>query len=296
MTGMSNYSADNFLNYICGQTPEAALPSVWMALMTAVDTDAGTGGTEVSGGAYARVQVAGSVAATAAFTTASPNITMTANPGWVVPGMNVYDTTVTPAPGVQIGTVSTYVGTALVLTANAAHASQGTTDNLVFSAFSAATGSAPSTITNGSAITFPQATLSWGTVIAFELRDAVTAGNLLLWDFLGNFPWLPVYVTSASPGLITTHAHGYANGDPVIFTTEYMGTAPTFSQSNFTPASGSALIVANSLTDTFSVTNGGTAVNTSATGGGAVRKIVQQSIPSGVTASFAAAALVASGA
>ena len=55
---------------------------------------------------------------TAAFVTTSPNITMVANPGAVTPGMSVYDTT-TAKP---VGTVLTYTGTALVLTANAANA------------------------------------------------------------------------------------------------------------------------------------------------------------------------------
>lgn len=58
------------------------------------------------------------LATTAAFTTASPGITMVANPGTVVPGMTVYDTTTSQ----QIGTVSSYLGTSLVLTANAAQA------------------------------------------------------------------------------------------------------------------------------------------------------------------------------
>jgi hypothetical protein len=42
----------------------------------------------------------------------------------------------------------------------------------------------------------PQATASWGTVIAFALYDA-SSGNLLLWDYLGNFAWLPATVSSA---------------------------------------------------------------------------------------------------
>jgi hypothetical protein len=69
-----------------------ALASRYLALFTAAPTaDAGTGGTEVSG-TYARVQVAGALAA--AFTTSSTTITMgSANPGWVVAGMNVYDVT-----------------------------------------------------------------------------------------------------------------------------------------------------------------------------------------------------------
>jgi hypothetical protein len=34
---------------------------------------------------------------------------------------------------------------------------------------------------NGTAITFPQATANWGTVVAFGIFDANTAGNLLYW-------------------------------------------------------------------------------------------------------------------
>jgi len=58
------------------------------------------------------------LATTAAFVATSPNITMVANPGSVTPGMSVYDIT-TSKP---VGTVLTYTGTALVLTANAANA------------------------------------------------------------------------------------------------------------------------------------------------------------------------------
>ena len=195
MTGLTNYTADNLLNYVSGQIPEPTLPSVYIALFTVVGTDAGTGFTEVSGGSYARVQVAGALAATASFTTSSPNITMTSNPGWVVPGMTVYDTTNSQA----IGTVLTFSGTALVLVGNAAHASSGSTDSLTFSAFSNGTGTSPSSITTSAAVSFPAATASWGTVLAFGLYDAASSGNLLTWDYLGNYNWLPVTVSSASP-------------------------------------------------------------------------------------------------
>jgi hypothetical protein len=301
MSGLSDFSAKNLLNYICGQAPFPALPGgtlptyasgnftnfgVWLALLTAVDTDAGTGGTEVSGGSYARTQVAGAVAATASFSTASPNITMTTKPAWITnpAGMNVFDLT----NMTQIGTVSTWSGTALVLTANAAANSTGSTDNLAFSSFSPATGSAPSQITNAGVVGFPQATANWGTVIAFELRDALTSGNLLAWDYIGNFSWLPATVSAASPGVITAHAHGYSNGDPFIFSTEYGGTAPTFSAGNYTGVQTAAGVA----TDTLNVTG----VNTSATGNGMIRKIVQQSIPANVTASFAASTLTATAA
>jgi hypothetical protein len=147
-----------------------ALASRHLALFTAAPTaDAGTGGTEVSGTGYARVQVAGSLAAAAAFTTSSTRITMGAsNPGWVVPGMNVYDVTA----GALTGTVLSYSGTTLSLTAASAHTSSGSTDSLVFSAWSASSGTEPATTpasaTNTNAtITFAQATASWGTVVAW---------------------------------------------------------------------------------------------------------------------------------
>lgn len=38
--------------------------------------------------------------------------------------------------------------------------------------------------TNVSVVTFPTATASWGTVVAFGIFDALTAGNLLYWGDL----------------------------------------------------------------------------------------------------------------
>lgn len=149
--------------------------------------------------------------------------------------------------------------------------------------WNAAAASAPSSTSNSGAITFPTSTGSWGTVIAFGIYDAATAGNLLWWDYLGNFPWQPTTVSLASPGILTVKAHGFSAADLIIFSTEYGGTAPSFSQSNFT----GQLAVVSPATDSFSVTNAATAVNTSSTGSGLVRKITAQSIPSGVTASFA---------
>lgn len=291
MSGLTDYVSKNALNWLSGQIPSPSLPAVWLALFTAVGTDAGTGFTEVSaaGTAYARVQVAGAVAATASFTTASPNITMTANPGWVTPGMSVYDLT----NGFAIGTVSSYVGTALVLTANALHASSGSTDSLSFSAFGAASGSAPASITNVSAISFVQSTGSFGTVIAFGLYDALTSGNLLAWDFLGNFPWLPFEIPNAS-NLATVKGHGYASNDPIVLTAEYGGTLPTLSTGTFTGYTPN--FVATPATDTINIdtTSGpATPVVTTSSGSGMVRKIVQQLIPANITVTFAASSLTA---
>lgn len=145
--------------------------------------------------------------------------------------------------------------------------------------WSAAIGSSPSSITTSGTIAFPTATGSQGTVIAWGLYDALTNGNLIAWDYLGNNAWQPCSISSASPGLFTAHAHGFSAADSVIFSTEMGGTAPTFSQSNL---SGTLTVAASPGTDTFSVTNAATAVNTSATGNGLVRKIASQQIVAGV--------------
>ena len=295
---MSDYTAENMLAYVTGNRATPALPSVWCGLYTAMPTsDAGTGGTEVSGGSYARVQVAGALTASGSWTTSSTTITLASTaPAWLTAlgtngsGVNVYSATA----GAQIGTISSVSGTTVTLTTTAAHASSGSADSVVFSAFpfpSASSGTEPSvtpaSVANGAQVNFATATASWGTVIGFGLFDASTSGNTLGFDYLGAYSWLPATMSSASPGVITAHAHGYSASDPVVVTAKYGGTIPTFSQSNLT----GVLLVVSPTTDTFTVTNGGTAVNTSSTGDFSVRKIVQQSIPSGVAAYFAASNL-----
>jgi len=149
-------------------------------------------------------------------------------------------------------------------------------------------GTNPSTINNVNSITFPTASGSWGTVIGFGLFDAASAGNLLAWDYFGNYSWLPATVSAASPGVLTVPAHGFSAGDIVLWTIEYGGANPTFSASNFT----GQLAVVSPAANTFTVTNGGTAVNTSAPGNGMVRKLTSQAIASGVQPLFPAASLV----
>lgn len=296
MAGMTDYTAENYLNNIVGRVPFPIAASIFLALFTTAPTSNSgvTGAVEVSGGAYARQQVAGQLAAGASWTTSVNTITLGSSaPTWLTnlgtsgSGVNVFDTTNSQ----QIGTVSSISGTTVTLTANAAHASSGSTDTLAFSAFSAPSASSgsepsvtPANITNGASVNFPQATANWGTVTSFGLFDAVTGGNNLTWDYIGNFLWLPCTISSASPGVFTAHAHGYSSNDSVIYTSKFGGTEPTFSQSNFT----GILTVVGIGTDTFSVTNAATAVNTSSTGDGLVRKIIQQSIPQNVTASFPA--------
>jgi hypothetical protein len=148
-------------------------------------------------------------------------------------------------------------------------------------------GMAPSLINNVNPIVFPTSTAAWGTVIAFGVYDSATAGNLLAWDYFGAFNWNPCSVVAASPAVITAPRHAFLNGDTVQYTTEYGGLVPTFSQGSFT----GPLVVANALTDTFTVTNGGVVVNTSASGDGMVRKVASQAIISNVQATFPANSL-----
>jgi hypothetical protein len=285
MTGFTDFLADEVLNYAGGEANMPAVGNRWLALFTAVGSDAGTGFTEVTGGAYARVQIAGAGTTNATTASGNPTLHFAVTPAWVVPGMAVTDLTSAVIPAGT--TILSVTGTTAVMSANATGGGVGNGDSIQFSAFGAASGSAPSSIVNGGVVTFPTATASWGTSLAFGVYDASTSGNLLYWDYLGNFTWNPVTVSSASPGVITEKANGYTVGDNVVFSTEYGGTAPTFSQSNFT----GVLVVAHQATDTIDVTNGGTAVNTSSTGSGMVRKIVQQPIAINTTASFAASTL-----
>lgn len=146
--------------------------------------------------------------------------------------------------------------------------------------WNAASGAAPCTVSNANAITFPVPSADWGTIVAFGAFDASSAGNLLWWDYLGAFSWLPFTSTLATPGVLTSPAHSYSNGDQVVVTAEYGGTLPT------TGGSWTGLLtVANSTTDTFTA-----GVNTTGTGDGLVRKVATQVVSSGVAASFAGGA------
>ena len=102
----SDFLENELLDHVLGNAAYTAPASVYIALFTAAPSDTG-GGTEATGGSYARVTV----------------------------------------------------------TNNATN-------------WPAASGGAKS---NGTEIAFAEATASWGTVVAFGIFDAVTAGNLLYW-------------------------------------------------------------------------------------------------------------------
>lgn len=218
MAGLTDYTARAALAHVTGKAAIFALPTVYLALFTAVGSDAGTGFTEISGNGYARV------AAGAA-------------------------------------------------------------------SWNAASGSAPSTISNSAALAFPVPTGTWASAaapaIAWGLYDAPTGGNLLAWDYLGSFSWMPATASQAAPAVLTAPAHGFANSDTFVVDNEYGGTLPGFSQSNF----AGLLAVANATADTFTVTNGGTAVNTSSKGSVMLRKVLPQPVPVNAQVSFAPGAL-----
>lgn len=72
MGSFTDYTENKVLDHVVGKT-SFTMPSVWIALFTAAPSDAG-GGTEVSGGSYARKSTAG-----ADWTAASSGATSNAN-------------------------------------------------------------------------------------------------------------------------------------------------------------------------------------------------------------------------
>lgn len=102
MAGKTDYLENALLNHVFRNVAYTSPTTVYVGLFTSAPTDAG-GGTEVSGGSYAR----------------------------------------------KVGT------------------------------FSAPSGGA---LSNSAAILFDVATANWGTIVAFGIFDAVSAGNLLYWN------------------------------------------------------------------------------------------------------------------
>ena len=294
MAGLSDYSAQALINWATGNRSMPATANRFLALFTVAPTgDSGSGGTEVStsGTAYARVQVAGAITAAGSISTGAATITMPNVSGypWVVAGMNVYDATA----GVQIGAVLSWTATTLTLTANAASNGSGSTDSLIFSAFPAASASSgtepsvtPAQAATGAAVSFPQSTASWGTVVAIGVYDAVTSGNLIWFDFLGNYKWSPFSCTLASPGVLTVNDVTFTNGQYAVVTSKFGGALPT------TGGSWSGVLtVAGVSGQTFNL-----GVNTTGAGDGLVRQVVQQVVPSSNVVTFSSGQLILSAA
>ncbi|HLY53943.1 MAG TPA: hypothetical protein VKS60_00215 [Stellaceae bacterium] len=138
--------------------------------------------------------------------------------------------------------------------------------------WNAASGSDPSAISNANALAFAQATANWSAITAFALMDAATAGNMLVWGYLGAFSELAF--TAATSGTFTSPGHGFSPGDSVVLASEYSGTALPGGV-----AINTVYTVATAATDTFTLTG----VTVSASGGGTVRKVATLTINNGDT-------------
>jgi len=143
-----------------------------------------------------------------------------------------------------------------------------------------------STISNNVAIAFNASSGAWGTVQGWALFDGSgSAANMLWWDWLGGFPWLPFYAASGAgtaPGVFDVAAHGYSNGDQAVLTAEFGGSLPTSVSNLAVP-----LTVAGATADTFNL-----GVITSSSGSGMVRKVVTQTVNTGIVVTLNAGAIV----
>src|SRR5262245_23710085 len=206
----SDFLENKLLDHVVGNQAYTAPTNIHVALFTVAPTDSG-GGTEVTGGSYARVQVTNN-------NTNFPN------------------------------------------------ASSGLKQN-------------------GTAITFAQASADWGIVVAFGLFDASTSGNLLYWGWLGTDDGDLFTATTAD--VLTAPGHTVVNDNVVRILIVPGGTLPTGL------TEGTTYFVVSQSGDTFSLstTQGGGAVNITASGSGLVAKITTKTIQNGDTASFAINAL-----
>ena len=145
--------------------------------------------------------------------------------------------------------------------------------SVLAASWNAPSGASPTTVSNSATVSFPICTNSATgiieTDIAWGLYDASTAGNLIVWDYLGAYSWQPFTCTLASPGVLTVTGGGYTfvNGDQIVVTAEYGGTLPTGMSAT------TLYTVAGVSGNTFNV-----GVNTSAVGNGMIRKVVPQQI------------------
>jgi hypothetical protein len=128
--------------------------------------------------------LSGNITAAGTISTGSPTVTMPNASGfpWVVPGMAVYDSTT----GFVIGTVLTYTGTTLTLTANAAHNGLGATDVLTFSAVNISPVAGGS---NAFAIikVWPQFAIQPTTLAVYSGRVWLGGGRTLTWTGTKGF-------------------------------------------------------------------------------------------------------------
>ncbi|MFZ1109846.1 MAG: hypothetical protein WAN43_16045 [Rhodomicrobium sp.] len=291
MPGLADYLAQAQINHASGAIPLTTNYSRFVALFTALPTaDAGTGGTEVSGGSYARVQVAGRLqAASSGGPWAGTSVTLSgAAPAWLTAlgtngsGCNVFDAT----SGLQVGTVSSVSGSTITLSATATN-SVANNDFLYISAFpqaSASTGTepaiTPASVANAAQINFATSSAAWGTILGWGLYDASSSGNLYYFDYLGSGKWSPFTCTPASPGVLTVTDQTFTNGASVAVSSKAAGALPSLSSGSWAGLQTVAGVSGN----TFNV-----GLNTTSIGDGLVRPVTTAAPGTPVTTYFPAA-------
>lgn len=146
---------------------------------------------------------------------------------------------------------------------------------------------------NNVAVTFAQANADWAglatPVVAFGIFDAITAGNLLYWGWLGNDAG-KLFLGSNTGDLITCPGHTFVNTDMVRLLDVPGAALPA----GLAAGQTYFIIGVSGITFQLSLTSGGAAVTLTGDGTGLIAKIVPKPILTDDTASFAIGALVIS--
>lgn len=145
----------------------------------------------------------------------------------------------------------------------------------------------PNQISNTNAVTFPQATGSWGTPIQAFVADASTAGNLIARCPIVYPNTLVPFIADHTANVIYVPSVGFSNGQNVRF----------YAQNLPSPISGNTsyfVISVNTTNDSFqlSLTSGGAAITLTADGHGFVGQDFSQPVVLNNTVSFAAGQMI----
>lgn len=141
---------------------------------------------------------------------------------------------------------------------------------------------------NGTAITFTTPNADLGEIVAFGLFDALAAGNLLAWGWLGSDAGK--VFTAATSDTFTAPGHALTDTTKVRIVAIPGATLPTG------VSAGVTYFVRDAATDTFklALTSGGAAIDITASGAGLVATIAPKTISAGDPVSFAIGSLVIS--
>lgn len=145
-------------------------------------------------------------------------------------------------------------------------------------------GAAASRVASNSAeVLFTASGGAWDEVLFVGYYDALTTGNLLYVTPVGGAETLP-FTGLAADDVVTSYAHGYSDTDRVVL---YGDDLPTGLSEE------TIYFVRDASTDTFKLaaTEGGAAINFTASGGGIVKKLSPRTLADGDKFSFAAGAI-----